>query len=109
MGNHASTIVREYIEALSTGDAEGLSRLLSDEFKEIDAQLGIHDKRTLLEALRGNPTAAQAAEQVIVDMVAVGNVVRVITENGVAGSQPQHRVFALSDDKIKLEVQLTPE
>jgi hypothetical protein len=43
------------------------------------------------------------------EMVTVGNVVRVRRQNGAVPPQPETRVFALSEGLIKLAVQVAPD
>jgi hypothetical protein len=105
MQNQASEIVKAYFEALSAGDEGRLAQILSDDFKEIGARLEVKDRSDYLKALH----AAPGAGCTILDMRAVGDVVRVSCQNGAAPPNVQTRVFALDGEKIMLEVRLEPE
>jgi hypothetical protein len=109
MHNNPSEIVRAYFRAQSLGDQEGLAQLLSDDFKEIDTQLGTLDKQAFLGALRLKYGNAPGNIPTILDMRAVGNVVRVKCQNGAVVPQTQYRVIALAEGKIKLDVQVAPD
>jgi hypothetical protein len=108
MQKSASDIVKAYFQALSAGDESALSRYLWEDFKGIDPGLETHDKPAYLAALRAQRAAETFGQHTILDLRAIGNIVQVITSsNALALDSPiERRVFALVDDKIKLEVRV---
>ena len=108
MEKSVSEIINAYFEALSAGDEEQLSQFLWDDFKEIYPQLNIVGKRAYLQSFSDQRVSRQNGRHTILELQAVGNVVNVKhkTNNRSSSAPAQHSVFALFDNKIKLEARI---
>ncbi|MFC1878784.1 nuclear transport factor 2 family protein [Chloroflexota bacterium] len=108
MEKSVSEIINAYFEALSAGDEEQLSQFLWDDFKEINPQLETIGKRPYLQLLSDRRGSEQNGRHTILELQAVGNVVSVKhkTNNHSSSAPAQHSVFALVDNKIKLEARI---